>query len=623
MLVYQHREQTVSPILLLHQLCIDAGATLRLAQPPVDALVDLLIRTGELEASVLDAACPQADDEVPVARPLRDMTACAARALLAARDAEFDAAACAVAALAASAAALDPAWLPHRARQRTSEGYALYAVYPETYAEAAFRFFDQAAPARVCAIGIRSIGTSLSAIVAAALCRRGAAARTVALRPRGEPADRVVCASERLTRAVVANAGEYFAVVDEGPGMSGSTAASVVAWLRRAGIPSSRIALFASHDADPAALSSAAARDVWAHTRTYVARFERPQEAVSVSAASGNSAGRPRSSLAIRIPRRADSPLALRCERPVGADGGADVEVSGGAWRPLLLRDRPFPAVHPRHERRKYLVGAGDACSESAPVAMVARFAGLGHYGRSTGARARALADAGFTPACRGCTRGFLQLEFVPGRIAAPSDLSAALLDTMAAYAAHLMRHAPVQEESSSVSLPQMLLHNASAGLARPEVGPLERAMGRLLAFDPVDAVAIDGRVLPHEWVVTGPGQFVKVDAFDHHRDDFFPGPADIAWDLAGAAVEWGLSRSAERYLVERYARLARDAGVHRRMPFFRLAYTAWRLGYTSLAADTLGASPDGRRFAALVPCYAARLRAEIAALSPSATRAS
>src|SRR5690606_12981565 len=111
--------------------------------------------------------------------------------------------------------------LPRSAPQQTAEGYALYGVHPEAYAKAAVGFFAQLAPMRVCAIGIRSIGTSLSAAVAAALCRRGAAVRTVALRPRGEPWDRVVRATDRFTRTVVGNADEYFAIVDEGPGMSG------------------------------------------------------------------------------------------------------------------------------------------------------------------------------------------------------------------------------------------------------------------------------------------------------------------------------------------------------------------------------------------------------------------
>jgi hypothetical protein len=56
-----------------------------------------------------------------------------------------------------------------------SEGYAYYALFPETYAATAKRFWAGARPPRVAVIGIRSIGTSLSAIVVEALRARGCA----------------------------------------------------------------------------------------------------------------------------------------------------------------------------------------------------------------------------------------------------------------------------------------------------------------------------------------------------------------------------------------------------------------------------------------------------------------
>ncbi len=58
--------------------------------------------------------------------------------------------------------------------------------------------------------------------------------------------------------------------------------------------------------------------------------------------------------------------------------------------------------------------------------------------------------------------------------------------------------------------------------------------------------MAIDGRMLPHEWVTDG-GRLMKVDALDHPADDFLPGCRDIAWDVAGACVELGLSAGGRR----------------------------------------------------------------------------
>ena len=40
----------------------------------------------------------------------------------------------------------------------------------------------------------------------------------------------------------------------------------------------------------------------------------------------------------------------------------------------------------------------------------------------------------------------------------------------------------------------------------------------------------------------------MKVDAAAHGDDHGFPGPVDVAWDLAGAVVEWELGGAA-RYL--------------------------------------------------------------------------
>ncbi len=55
---------------------------------------------------------------------------------------------------------------PETVQLKTPEGFAFYAVYPEAYIEAARRL-RLSAPPRV--IGIRSIGTTLGSVVAAAL----------------------------------------------------------------------------------------------------------------------------------------------------------------------------------------------------------------------------------------------------------------------------------------------------------------------------------------------------------------------------------------------------------------------------------------------------------------------
>jgi hypothetical protein len=113
--------------------------------------------------------------------------------------------------------------------------------------------------------------------------------------------------------------------------------------------------------------------------------------------------------------------------------------------------------------------------------------------------------------------------------------------------------------------------------------------------------VAIDGRMLPHEWLETQRG-IIKADSLEHHDDHFFPGCQDIAWDIAGAAVEWGVSLEA---LADRYLRLTTDSTLRKRLPFYRTAYRAYRYGYCQMAIDSLGDSPDGERFRTLRSRYA------------------
>ena len=91
---------------------------------------------------------------------------------------------------------------------RVPEGYAFYALHPALYASAAAHL----PPGDWRVIGIRSIGTSLSAVVAAAL----GAPPPVTVRPTGHPFARELRLSAELEAEWAAHAGP-FVVVDEGP----------------------------------------------------------------------------------------------------------------------------------------------------------------------------------------------------------------------------------------------------------------------------------------------------------------------------------------------------------------------------------------------------------------------
>jgi hypothetical protein len=129
--------------------------------------------------------------------------------------------------------------------------------------------------------------------------------------------------------------------------------------------------------------------------------------------------------------------------------------------------------------------------------------------------------------------------------------------------------------------------------------------------------VALDGRMLPHEWLRTPPGRYLKTDSVDHHADHFFPGCQDIAWDVAGACVEFALPPADRCRLTGQYRKLSGDRTIAARLGPHIIAYLAFRLGYAHLAAETLGDAPDGRRFAELAARYATELKTALNRCSP------
>jgi hypothetical protein len=100
----------------------------------------------------------------------------------------------------------------------------------------------------------------------------------------------------------------------------------------------------------------------------------------------------------------------------------------------------------------------------------------------------------------------------------------------------------------------------------------------------------------------------------DHFDDHFFPGPQDVAWDVAGFAVEFGLDAGEADQFAGAVGAALRDPSLPARLPFLTLAYLSTRLGYASLAASSLGPTPDARRHAKLARRYAWQLRRAILA---------
>jgi len=114
--------------------------------------------------------------------------------------------------------------------------------------------------------------------------------------------------------------------------------------------------------------------------------------------------------------------------------------------------------------------------------------------------------------------------------------------------------------------------------------------------------------MMPHEWIDTASG-IRKVDALDHHDDDFFPGCRDIAWDVAGVCVECDLDRHATEYFVGKYRDYADDADIAERLRFYEAAYSAFRFGYARMASESVADTAEAHRFRLMELMYADRLR--------------
>ncbi|MGE5609262.1 MAG: hypothetical protein ACM359_08415, partial [Bacillota bacterium] len=157
-------------------------------------------------------------------------------------------------------------------RVKTPEGFAFYALYPEQYCAAAHDWLANhrhANPKSAIVVGIRSIGTTLSAAVAAALKAHGWNVRRLTVRPTGHPyARRVAIAPDQLHGAA------YALVADEGPGLSGSSMAAVAQALVHAGLDQSRISFLPGHTGPPGHAASAEVRSWWTTTRRYVRQLD-------------------------------------------------------------------------------------------------------------------------------------------------------------------------------------------------------------------------------------------------------------------------------------------------------------------------------------------------------------
>jgi hypothetical protein len=547
MLIYGDRTRTADPRRRLAEI----ERLLAPADPSRDACTHALIASGELAQGLADAEVEQlgCDDVTPMQTAAMALSvAIAGRAY-----ASAGAGPCteAVAALAAMP-------LPARIRCKQGEGFAFYAVYPDCYAAAAAAH-PWGAPPLV--IGLRSIGTGLAAAVAAV-----SGGRAISLRPRGHPFRREIRASERLRTELAAHRGP-FAIVDEGPGLSGSSFGSVADLLEELGVAPDRIAFMPSHAGPPGPEASARHRERWERARRLVRTFD---------------------------DLLAADPLEHWFEPDIGPALAEDI--SAGAWRQELAQ--PWPPAAPAFERRKLRLRDGEG-------AHVARFAGLGRAGEDKLARARALYEAGYGPQPIALRRGFLLERWVTGTPLDPERDRDALLDHLGHYLRFRARNFPAAAEEGAGPdlLRQMAIANAAELCGSEAAARIAERLERLgSAASPVH---VDGRLHIWEWRRIG-GGFCKLDGIDHSCGHDLVGAQDIAWDVAGASVELALTE-------KETADLARMVGADAlRVDALAICYAAFQGGFWTVA----------ERSASGAPAEAAGLRRRVAVYEGTLARA-
>jgi hypothetical protein len=553
-----------------------ARAATRPAGPECHAaVVALLLAAGELAQGVADAAFARdgCDGLDPAGAAAMQAAVTIARAVWWSHWSGYRTAP-PLEALATALDALDRLPLPASLTLRAAEGFQHYAVYPEAYALAAVEAFGDDAPPLV--VGVRTIGATLAAAVSGAL--GGGPPLTV--RPIGPPFQRRLALGPDAAGALAAARGRKVAVVDEGPGLSGSSFGAVLDALDAAGVPEGDARVFPSHEGDVGGAAMPRTRARWRRVSRAHVGFE----------------------AAFLDPRRPG--LALWVRDLIGPLEAPPRDVGAGRWRAQLWPEpRGWPPVIATRERRKFLLRArGEE--------ILARFAGLGEPGEAAAARADRLAAAGFSPALLGHRHGFAIGRWAAGARPLPAAAGAVprarLVDRVAAYLAFRAEQFPADPTRGAP--PAGLLQVARANLA--EAGAAA-ALRRLDRFDPwVEAleraarpIEVDARLHAWEWLVLPDGRLWKTDAVDHCDGHDPIGCQDLAWDVAGAIVELDLDAGEAAAL--RRALAARGHAIEPEpLAFYQAMYLSFQLGLHAAGAANAADGAERARLAAAAGRY-------------------
>ncbi|AMY08039.1 hypothetical protein LuPra_01227 [Luteitalea pratensis] len=548
MIVYRTSTRQVDPSLELSRC-------LTMAADDAEAMTSRLLGIGGVEVALSDLWMPLHDSRDPRALTLANATRWAARTLV---EADGPGQATATSAERHLRHALSQCLrmpLPPGVELRAPQGFAYDALHPLAYAAATADCLKRWHPSRVAVVGLRTIGATLGAVVAAHCDHNGVPTWTCTLRPRGASVARECRIDAALALELQAQAGSLCLIVDEGPGLSGSSLLSAATVLEAHGHRREHIVFLCSHEPQPGALRARAAAQRWGMYTRVIAPSRGPSFAEDWSA---------------------------------------------GAWRAHIGLDvSRWPPVHPQHERNKGV--PADAPGE------LHKFVGYGTWGVTVGRRASRAADAGFGVPVFGVRDGYMRMA----RVSPASTMSRrgtwALAATVLKYLPWRAWAMQTGDRADTDALLGLLATNAREHFGGAHDTTLLQLERLARASAPRPAVVIDGHLSPWEWLTTPTG-VVKVDTAEHGDDHFQPGPQDIAWDVAAVLGEFAWTSSERASLVERLAVALKDPSLAHRLRWMRPCYLAARMGYSAVAAESLGDTADGRGFGRQARRYARQL---------------
>jgi hypothetical protein len=468
------------------------------------------------------------------------------------------------------------------------EGFAFYALYPEQYAMAAQAWQRSHADEphkRVVVAGVRTIGTTLCAVVSAALRAAGWQVFSVTVRPRGTH-----FAREAGLPDLIGDPSAQVVIVDEGPGLSGSSMASVAEAFVKAGFNPNQISFLPGHMNAPGQFGSEAVREWWARAP----RHASPIEDTPLAGQSLNEA------------------LSEATQRLTGDNRVQLHPAAAGLWRAWAYgsAQAAWPATWAPFERPKHIAQAGD-------VWIMWKFAGLCQEPSGCDGVDAALthltrrAQHGWGPLPLAQVHGFVAMPWVCGRPLCFEDADAALMMKAGEYIACVAGEAlPAPAQQQSVKrLRDMLTANTHEALGESWAARAEKLSAAAAEWDMAGQAACgDGQLAPCEWRRLEDGRLIKAGGMGHRPDHTLVGAQPVLWDIAGALVEWRADALMSEALLQGYTQAGEVEWNPHSLLFYRAAYAAFKMGQCVFCGDACSDAAERSRLARAAAFYCAAL---------------